>query len=152
MKQHRHLIFALLTLLVFTYKGAGQKCDSGTLNLGTVSSNWLYKNSDLQIAFQLPDGWYMYDYPAHEKKYLRIGSDYRKMSEVLFEQGSWSGPNVDMAQLKQLGLDYPMTFFSIIKLDDTVPAILSENELQQNYSLSMRGYYADTADTDSFLK
>ena len=147
MKQYR---FHLLLIILFFYNNCFSQCDQGTLNLGTVDSSWIYKNKSIKISFQLPQGWYMYDQVATDKKYLKIGSDYRKMSEVLFAGGA--GPEIDMAQVKTLPFEYALTLLSLAKLDDTIAVIPADNEKKQNSTISFRAYYADTTDADHFLK
>lgn len=147
MKQYR--LLPVLLFVIPSFCGFAQNCEEGSLNLGTVNDQWVYKNNNLKISFKLPEGWYMFDFPATEKKYLRIGSDYRKMSEVLF--GNGDGPMLDMAQVKQLPFDYALIILSLAKLADTAAVIPAPKEVQHN-ALSLRAYYADTADADTFLK
>ena len=143
------LLVTVLVFLFFTYSSLAQNCESGLLSLGMIDSQWVYKNKDLKISFKLPVGWYLFDQVATEKKYLRIGSDYGKISEPLADR---DGPTVDLAQLKQLPIEYALTLLSLAKLQDTLSVIPSANEIQQNYTISFRTYYADTVGTDRFLK
>jgi len=150
MKQYRFCLLITLSFFLFlNHSSFSQNCESGSLSLGMVDSQWVYKNKDLKISFILPRGWYLFDQVATEKKYLRIGSDYGKISEPMADR---EGPTVDMAQVKQLPFEYALTLLSIAKLQDTLPVIPSANEIQQNCTISFRAYYADTSTVDQFLK
>jgi hypothetical protein len=153
MKRYRLLLLViLLSISFFSNKSLAQHCEDSTINLGTVDSTWLYQNKDLRISFQLPEGWYLYDDFLSEKKYLRIGSDYKKMSEVIFANSS-TGPEVDLAQMKNLSFEYALMFLSLTKMTDTASVIISPIEIQQNYTVSLRAVYADTLNSpDLFLK
>ncbi len=137
-------------LLIFLFANSiAQNCESGSLNLGTVNEQWVYKNNLLKISFPLPQDWYLYDFPATEKKYLRVGSDYRRMSEVLY--GNGDGAALDMARVKQLPFDYALILLSLAKLPDTAAVVPATKEALHN-AISLRAYYADTSDAVTFLK
>jgi len=153
MRKSRFYSSAILLLISFlSNECVAQHCEDSSVNLGTVDSNWLYQNKDLRISFQLPEGWYLYDNFLSEKKYLRIGSDYKKLSEVIFTNSS-TGPEVDLAQMKNLSFEYALMFLSLTKMADTASIIVSPIEIQQNYTVSLRACYADTlSNPDLFLK
>jgi len=149
-KQYRFRALAMLIILFFPAISFAQHCEDNSLNLGKIDNHWLYKNEDLKISFQLPSGWYMYDQLATEKKYVQIGTDYRKLSEPLVDKGP--GPVVALSQIKTYPLDYALTLLSIAKLPDTVSFITADNEFQQNYILSFKAYYAEIKEVDQLLK
>jgi len=128
----------------------GQNCpDDSSFNLGTVDAHWFFRNKSLKISLQLPSGWYMYDYHVQDKKYLRIGSDYRKMSSDIFAGGE--GPLVDLAQIKKLPFGVQINILSLSKFADTTSVILSPEERLDTAIIFSIGH-TDTADIHFFLR
>jgi hypothetical protein len=151
MKRYLRLIQLIVMLIVILGLWApAQNCpDNGLVKLGTVDAQWVYKNEMLKISFALPEGWYWYDYLAADKKYLRIGSDYRQMSAELFAADA--GPVLDLAQLKKLPFGFEPVILSLAKLEDTQSVIASPQEILDT-SISLRVTVADTVDIDQYLK
>ncbi|PWT75106.1 MAG: hypothetical protein C5B59_09655 [Bacteroidetes bacterium] len=152
MKHFFSAFFLSVAISFFCTDSMAQNCDDSSINLGVISDHWVYRNKSFKLNMQLPEGWYLFDYPATEKKYLRIGSDYSKMSSVLFDNAPDAGPTVDIGQIKPLPVEYALTVLSLAKLQDTADVVLSGNEIQQNYTVSLRVAYADTSGEDNFLK
>jgi len=150
MKQHGFAVRMILMILIFPAICFGQHCEDSSFNLGKIDDHWLYKNENLKISFQLPEGWYLFDQLASEKKYVKIGSDYRKLSEPMVDNGP--GPIIALSQIKSYPLDYALTLFSIAKLSDSALLIPAANELQQNNTISCKAYYAEIKETDELLK
>jgi len=149
MKQYRFVAQMILMSLFFPAISRAQQCEDSSVNLGRIDQHWLYTDEDFKISFQLPEGWYLLDELALEKKYIKIGSDYRKLSEPIANP---IGPVVELKQLKSHPLDLGVTFFSLAKLEDTTLIIPAANELQQNQIISCRAYYAETKEADTVLK
>jgi hypothetical protein len=150
MKRTLRMIFAFCLLILFSSRsGLAQNCSDGTINLGTLDAHWYYKNDNLKISFQLPEGWYYYDYMAQERKYLKVGSDYLKMSAELYAGGD--GPILDLAQLKNMPYGYGPVMLSLARFEDTASLIVSPTE-RLDTAVSLRVYYADTTNVDPFLK
>jgi hypothetical protein len=144
-----------LVLLLITALCSGDLClaqhcpEDSLLNLGTVDAHWFYRNESLNLSLPLPEGWYLYDYLATERKYLRVGSDYRKMSAALFAGGS--GPNIDFAQLDKLPFGAEPILLSLASIADTASIIISPDE-KHDTTISFRAAYADTTDVNALLK
>jgi hypothetical protein len=150
MKKIRFFRFCFLWLLgSFCKHGLSQPCDQKSINLGTISAQWVYRNPDLPINFPLPAGWFVYDYVASPKRYLRIGSDYMKMSMGLSDMSG--GSSLDIVQLKNFPVQYAPILLSIAKLPDTTNMVLSAEDLVQNHTLSFRIYDAENMDAPGFL-
>jgi len=128
----------------------GQSCDNSTINLGTINSSWIYTNPDPSLRLQLPDGWYVYDYLSSPKKYLRVGSNYFKISMGLSEMSE--GSMLDLGQLKKFPLDYAPILLSLAILPDTSALVPSDQDSARNHSFSMRVYYAESQDEGQFLQ
>jgi hypothetical protein len=140
-----------LMLAIFLAPGLlfGQSCERGSVNLGTITAHWIYHSPDLRIQLQLPDGWFVYDYLSSPKKYLRVGSNYFRISMGLSEMSD--GSLMDLDQLKKLPLNYAPILLSVAKLQDTTAVIPSEEDSVRNHSFSMRLFFADPADEGQFL-
>jgi hypothetical protein len=137
-------------ILFFALDCPAQNCpDNRSVNLGTVDAQWIYKNETLKIVFALPEGWFLYDYLATDKKYLRIGSDYRKMSAELFAGGE--GPTLDLAQLKKMPFGFEPVILSLAKLADTGSVVPTPAEILDT-SISFRVTAADTSDVSQYLR
>jgi hypothetical protein len=128
----------------------GQNCpDDSLLNLGTIDAHWFFSEKNLKISFPLPSGWYMYDYHAEDKKYLRIGSDYRKMCSDIFAGGGGAFMRLD--QLKKFPLGVQINILGLSKFEDTATVILSPDERLDTSIIFSLGY-TDTTDIHFFLK
>jgi hypothetical protein len=150
----KKLLFSVFLLSIFSgTRGFCQerRCEDSVLNLGTVDSSWTYRNRQLGIEFPLPQGWYMFDYVAMERKYLRVGSDFGKMSSVLFDDGPFSGVMMTLADIKKLNFAYAQTILSLAKLPDSANLVLSSGEARNN-TVSFRIHYADSSDANAFLQ
>src|SRR6185369_16067291 len=117
MKQFLFFGLSVLMFLFFPRKSNAQRCEDSSVNLGKIDSTWLYINPSIKISYRLPMGWYLFDQLGPEKKYIRIGSDFLKLSAPLADNGP--GPIVGLDQIKSHPLDYSMSLFSLAKLDDT---------------------------------
>src|SRR5882724_3400250 len=149
MKQYRFVAQVILIFLFFPVISHAQQCEDSSINLGRIDEHWLYTNQDIKISFQLPEGWHLFDGVGIEKRYIKIGSDYRKLSEVVVNS---IGPVVDLKEIKKYPLDLGLTLFSLAKLEDTAALIPSPNEFQQNKTISCKAYYAETKEADTLLK
>jgi hypothetical protein len=150
MKQYRFQTLIAITFLFFPAISPAQQCVDSSVNLGKIDSAWLYNNPSFHFSFKLPDGWYFFDQLASQKKYIRIGSDYKKLSAPLADDGP--GPIVGLDQIKEHPLDFSLNLFSLARFNDTVPDMPAANELQQNKTVSCKAYYAEIKDSIELLK
>ena len=150
MKQNCFVVAIVLTSLFSPALSSAQQCADSSVNLGKIDSNWLYQNPSTKISFQLPPSWYFFDALAPQKKYVRIGSDFTKLSAPIADNGP--GPIVALDQIKAQPLDFALTLFSVAQLSDTVPIVPVANESQQNRTVSCKAYYAEVNDADTLLK
>jgi hypothetical protein len=140
-----------LFILFFARDSIAQNCpDDSLLNFGTIDAHWFYRNESLKISLQLPSGWYMYDYHGTDKKYIRIGSDYRKMSSDLFAEGG-GGAWIQMSELKKLPIGVQPSILSLSKIADTASIVLSPEE-KHDTSITFNVAFADTTDIQVYLK
>lgn len=150
MKQVLFFGLAMSTFLFSPQISSAQHCEDSSVNLGKIDSTWLYINPSIKVSFKLPTGWYLFDQLAAEKKYIRIGSDFAKLSAPLADKGP--GPIVGLDQIKNHPLDYSMSLVSLAKLDDTAALVPAATEFQQNKTISCRAYYAEIKDSIELLK
>ncbi|MBS1600353.1 MAG: hypothetical protein JST75_19145 [Bacteroidetes bacterium] len=150
MTQYRFVVHLLLILIFLPVFVSAQTCVDSSFNLGKIDSGWLYRNNNTGISFQLPQGWFFFDQIASERKYIRIGSDYAKLSAPLVDNSP--GAIIALNQIQSQPLDFALTLFSIAKLDDTVALVPMANEIQSNKSISCKAYYADIKEADTLLK
>ncbi|HTQ28055.1 MAG TPA: hypothetical protein VMI35_08005 [Puia sp.] len=146
----RIFTYILLFLsFVLSTRVSAQSCDNGSVNLGTINAQWVYSNADLQIRFPLSTGWYVYDYISAPKRYLRVGSDYLKISLGLSEMSD--GGLIDLNQLKALPINFAPILLSISRLTDTSALVPSPEDHAGTASLSLRVYAARSEDPGQML-
>jgi hypothetical protein len=141
------ILAVLFTALAWPVSGRAQHCEDSTVFLGRLDSDWLYRNESLGLAFPLPQGWYFYDYLGQQRKYLRVGSDYRLLSSSYVEG---RGATVQIPELKRVGFAFAPTLLSLARLDDSANLVTADREIEQKM-ISFRACYADTSDTPGFL-
>ncbi len=150
MNQSRFIAKFILAFLFYPAFVSAQECADSSVNLGKINNDWVYTNPDIHVSFALPQGWFFYDQLASEKKYIRIGSDYTKLSAPLADNST--GPVIGLDQIQSRPLDFSLNLFSLAQLPDSTSTVPAAAELQQNRTISCKAYYAAIKEDTSLLK